>query len=56
MREETAEEAIARCHREKFSGSILIRFSNGVEREIEKHAKWKAPTRDGTVDLSEARE
>ncbi len=53
MRTETAKEAVDRCHREGFSGSLEIHFANGVEKEIEQHKKWRPPTRDGTVDLSE---
>lgn len=55
MRTETAKEAIDRCHDDKFSGSLVVHFSNGVEKKIEQNSQWRPPTRDGTVDLSETR-
>lgn len=55
MRTETAKEAIDRCQREGFSGTIMIHFANGVERKIEQSSQWKPPTQDGTVDLSEVK-
>ena len=55
MRTETAEEALVRCKREKFSGSLVIHFMDGIDRNIEQHSKWKTPPRNGTVDLSEVK-
>ena len=51
----TAKETIDRLHAEKFSGSLTIHFQFGVEKQIEQNSKWKPPTMDGTVDLTETR-